>query len=147
MYFVVGGSSPQLSRRIDTKLTGPLGSLPASIDAGRRAMAYLDMARGRSLGLPSGEAVAKAMGTARHDLGLGAKTPLWFYLLKEAEVDNGGVRLGPTGATIVAEVLVGLLAGDPSSFLRVMPDWKPELPAETPGTFTMADILRFAGVA
>jgi len=56
------------------------------------------------------------------------------------------VRLGPTGATIVAEVLVGLLAGDPSSYLRVKPDWKPELPSEVAGQFTMADLLRFAGV-
>jgi hypothetical protein len=61
-------------------------------------------------------------------------------------VDNNGVRLGPTGATIVAEVLVGLLAGDPSSYLRTAPAWRPELPASAPGEFTMADFLRFAGV-
>ena len=110
-------------------------------------MAILDMVRGRSLGLPSGEAVAAAMGFERHDLGLGAQTPLWYYVLKEAEIDNGGLRLGPTGATIVAEVLVGLLAGDPSSYLRMAPKWTPELPSAVPGEFTMADILRFAGVA
>ncbi len=147
LYFTIAGSRPQLSRRIDARLTGPLGSLPVSIDSGRRAMAILDMLRGRSLGLPSGEAVAAAIGTTRHDLGLKDQTPLWYYILKEAEVDNGGLRLGPTGATIVAEVLVGLLAGDPSSYLRVAPTWTPELPSEVPGQFTMADILRFAGVA
>jgi hypothetical protein len=147
LYFAIGDSRPQLSRRIDAKLTGPLGRLPVSIDSSRRAMAFLDMLRGRGLGLPSGEAVAAAMGTTRHDLGLGEQTPLWYYVLREAEVDNGGVRLGPTGATIVAEVLVGLLAGDPASYLRVAPGWTPELPSEVPGEFTMADILRFAGVA
>jgi hypothetical protein len=47
----------------------------------------------------------------------------------------------------VAEVLVGLLAGDPASYLRVAPAWRPELPSSTPGEFTMADFLRFAGVA
>ena len=57
-----------------------------------------------------------------------------------------GERLGPTGGRIVAEVLVGLLKGDPSSFLRQAPAWKPELPSAEPGHFTMADLLRFAGV-
>jgi hypothetical protein len=87
------------------------------------------------------------MGTSRADLGLDGPTPLWYYLLREAEVDSGGVRLGPTGATIVAEVLVGLLAADPSSYLRAAPEWTPELPSARPGEFTMADLLRFAGVA
>lgn len=110
-------------------------------------MALLDLLRGRALGLPSGQAVAALMGTSRSDLGLEGPTPLWYYLLREAEVDNAGVRLGPTGATIVAEVLVGLLAGDPASYLRVAPAWTPELPSARPGEFTMADFLRFAGVA
>jgi hypothetical protein len=47
----------------------------------------------------------------------------------------------------VAEVLVGLLKGDPSSYLRVSPAWTPELPGEKAGDFTMPDLLRFAGVA
>jgi hypothetical protein len=47
----------------------------------------------------------------------------------------------------VAEVLVGLLKGDPSSFLRQQPAWRPELPAADKGTFTLPDLLRFAGVA
>jgi hypothetical protein len=147
LYFSVDGSGPQLSRRIDAKLTGPLGRLPVSIDPERRPMALLDMLRGRGLGLPSGEAVAAAMGTSRRDLGLTGQTPLWYYILREAEVATQGLRLGPTGATIVAEVLVGLLAGDPSSFLRADPSWVPELPAAVPGQFTMVDFLRFAGVA
>jgi hypothetical protein len=146
LYFEVDGSSPQLSRRIDAKLTGPLGRLPVTIDPEQRAMALLDMLRGRGLGLPSGEAVAAAMGTSRHDLGLTGQTPLWYYILREAEVDSNGLHLGPTGATIVAEVLVGLLAADPSSFLRADPSWTPELPSAVAGTFTMVDFLRFAGV-
>ena len=147
LYFEIAGSSPQLSRRIDAKVTGPLGRLPPSIDPGERALGLLDMMRGRGLGLPSGEAVAAAMGTSRRDLGLTGQTPLWYYVLKEAEVDSGGLRLGPTGATIVAEVMVGLLAADPSSFLRADPGWAPELPSAVPGEFTVVDFLRFAGVA
>jgi hypothetical protein len=89
------------------------------------------------------------MGTTVPDkkLGLTGETPLWFYLLRESEVLSDGRRLGPTAARIVAEVLVGLLKGDPSSFLRQAPAWQPELPAATKGTFTLPDLLRFAGVA
>jgi len=46
----------------------------------------------------------------------------------------------------VAEVLIGLLAGDPLSYLRVKPNWKPDL-GDTPGQFAMPDLIRFAGAA
>jgi len=80
-------------------------------------------------------------------LRLTGETPLWFYCLREAEVLNEGRRLGPTGGRIVAEVLIGLLKGDPSSFLRQQPAWRPDLPSSEAEAFTMADLLRFAGVA
>jgi hypothetical protein len=51
--------------------------------------------------------------------------------------------LGQVGSRIVAEVFVGLLQADSSSFLARNPEWKPTLPAKEPGTFTMADLLRF----
>jgi hypothetical protein len=126
-----------------------MAQLAPVLDAARRPLALLDLLRGRALGLPSGEAVATAMGTGVADAGLEltAPTPLWYYLLREAEVVTEGRRLGPTGATIVAEVFVGLLAGDPSSFLRAAPDWAPTLPSAEPGRFTVVDLLRFAGVA
>lgn len=47
------------------------------------------------------------------------------------------------GSRILAEVFVGLLRGSSNSFLNKEPDWKPDLPSQTPGTFTMADLLRF----
>jgi len=149
LFFVVDGSSPQLSRRIDTKVTGPMAQLPPMLDRARRPLALLDLLRGKALGLPSGEAVARAMGTAVPDaeLSLVAPTPLWYYLLREAEVVSEGRRLGPTAATIVAEVFVGLLDGDPSSFLRAAPNWAPTLPSAEPKRFTVVDALRFAGVA
>ncbi len=43
--------------------------------------------------------------------------------------------------------MIGLLAADPASFLRMDPAWQPELPAEHAGHFTMSDLVRFAGVA
>jgi hypothetical protein len=148
-FFSLGEGTPQLTRRIDTKLAEPMRKLPPAIDDARRSLGLLNMLRGRSLQLPSGQAVAAAMDTAVPDakLGLTGETPLWFYLLKESEVLAEGRRLGPTGGRIVAEVLVGLLKGDPSSFLRQQPAWRPELPSAAKGTFTMVDLLRFAGVA
>jgi len=50
------------------------------------------------------------------------------------------------GATVVAEVFVGLVQGDRQSFLSLKgKKWRPELPSKTPGDFTMADLLRFVG--
>ncbi len=80
-------------------------------------------------------------------LNLADSTPLWYYVLKEAEVVEGGTRLGPVGARIVGEVFVGLLKADRDSYLADAPNWKPTLPAAGgTGTFRMADLLRFAGV-
>jgi len=149
LFFGLGGAAPQLSRKIDTKISKPLCALPVTVDQDRRSLALLNLLRGRSLSLPSGQAVAGALGTSvpNAQLGLSGDTPLWYYLLREAEVLEGGRQLGPTGGRIVAEVLIGLLQADQSSFLRLAPDWKPELPSAEPGRFTMPDFLRFAGVA
>ena len=38
---------------------------------------------------------------------LKAHTPLWYYILREAQVKGNGEHLGPVGGRIVAEVLVG----------------------------------------
>ena len=64
--------------------------------------------------------------------GFDTKTPLWYYILKEAQVRGNGERLGPVGARIVAEVFVGLVQGDADSFLS-QPGWTPTLPAKTAG--------------
>jgi hypothetical protein len=59
-----------------------------------------------------------------------------------------GLKLGPTGARIVAEVFVGLLQFDPESYLNVQLNWVPTLPTHdgTPHSFAMIDFLTFAGV-
>jgi hypothetical protein len=48
------------------------------------------------------------------------------------------------GSTIVAEVLIGLVRGSKDSILRKK-DWKPVL-GETPGRFTLSDLLALATV-
>ena len=83
------------------------------------------------------------------DPGWGGEAPLWFYVLKEAELPpSDGERLGPVGGRIVAEVLVGLLQRDPNSYLYLDPAWKPTPPlAPSTGQFGFVDLLRFAGAA
>jgi hypothetical protein len=83
------------------------------------------------------------------DQELDASTPLWYYVLKEAEVMEGGLRLGPVGGRMVGEVIIGLLQLDRYSFLSVEPQWRPTLPtrsSEVTGDFRMVDFLTFAGV-
>jgi hypothetical protein len=75
------------------------------------------------------------------------EAPLWFYILKEAEIVGKGREMGPVGGRIVAEVLVGLLQKDPNSYLYLNSSWKPTTPiAPARGQFTMADLLKYAGV-
>jgi hypothetical protein len=90
---------------------------------------------------------ADELGLTRLGIGWEGETPLWYYVLKEAEVRESGQRLGPVGGRIVAEVLLGLIDADPHSYRSLAPDWQPELPATEAGSFTMADLLRFAGAA
>ncbi len=78
------------------------------------------------------------------DLQLHLRTPLWFYVLREAAVTANGEHLGPVGGRIVTEVIVGLLEGDRQSYLRQDPDWTPTYGSNS--TFTMVDLLRAAGV-
>lgn len=79
------------------------------------------------------------------DSGFSARTPLWYYILAEAAVRAKGQRLGPVGSTIIAEVLIGLIRRSSDSILRTK-GWKPTLPSAKKGTFTLADLLRLAGV-
>jgi hypothetical protein len=149
-----GGRPP---RKIDTQLSPPLTTLPTSAvpegDATKH-LAVRNTLRGKRVGLPSGQQVAKAMRiTALSNTQLeldsrwGGQAPLWYYILKEAEVLHDGKQLGPVGGRIMAETLVGLLQRDPNSYLYLDPAWKPSLPAANAGDFTFADLLKFAGAA
>ncbi|MDA9469556.1 heme peroxidase [Bradyrhizobium sp. CCBAU 53415] len=143
------------SRKIDPFLIPKLHDLPG----GGGSLPFRNLQRGVNLGLPSGQDVARAMGipvlkpaeiatgtdgAVAAAQGFDRKTPLWYYILKEAQVKTGGLRLGPVGARIVAEVFIGIVAGDNQSYLSQQ-NWKPTLPAKTPGTFLMSDLLRFVG--
>ena len=155
LQFDVPGQDPaQRSKKIDGKLPRTLISLPRQISGEDEGSAYSslanrDLQRGQAVGLPSGEAVARELGVepiTEGEIGLAGvgweqETPLWLYVLKEAEVLQDGDRLGPVGGRIVGEVLVGIVDADPESYRSVDPSWKPTLPSRDPDRFGIADIL------
>ncbi len=128
----------QLSRKIDTKVVRQLFTLPGIGPVNPNSLPMRNLMRGWRMGLPSGQAVARRMGIP-HAQFIPGNDPLWFYILQEAE-NAGGERLGPVGARIVAEVFIGLLAGDPSSFYSVDPTWVPSLPNQG-GGFQLRDLF------
>ena len=146
--------APQRAKAIDGRLVPALVRLPAQItgevhEAEFRSLAVRDLQRGLATGLPSGEAVAAALGVdplTRDEVGVAGwewETPLWYYVLKEAELRTGGERLGPVGGTIVAEVLVGIVDHDPTSYRAVDPGWRPTIAG--PGADAgLGDLLVFA---
>jgi hypothetical protein len=84
---------------------------------------------------------------APYGIGLERHTPLWYYVLKEAELAADGRHLGPVGGRIVAEVILGLLQLDTGSYLNSQPKWRPTLPSRYgTGEFHMVDLLTLAGV-
>ena len=67
-------------------------------------------------------------------------TPLWFYILREAEL--GGGKLKGVGARIVAETFHRAIEGSSASIVRD-PAWRPTL-GPNANTFRMVDLLLFA---
>lgn len=152
----------RFNKQIDTKLSTPLmhllgsrGPAPGMPSDGILSLASRNLMRHVNYGIPSGQAIARVMGV--HVLtsaqlaelapfGLDRSTPLWYYILKEAEVLENGLRMGPVGSRIVGEVFIGLLKADQDSYLVRNKNWKPTLPSATSGNFEITDLLRFAGV-
>ncbi len=148
------GFALNFSRKIDPMIAEELHELPNN----GGSLPRLNLLRGLRMSLPSGQDVARAMtlkplspaeiatgpdGKVAKEQGFDQATPLWYYILKEAEVEGRGERLGQVGSRILAEVFVGLLEGDPESFLAQDRSWTPTLPSEFPGQFRMTDLLRF----
>lgn len=150
------------NKRIDTKLSTPLMLLPGSRgpapglpNDGVQSLPSRNLVRHVNFGIPSGQAIARVIGvrvltpTQLGELatyGMDKNTPLWYYILKEAEILEQGLRLGPVGSRIVGEVFIGLLKADKDSYLSMNRNWKPTLPSAKSGDFEIADLLRFAGV-
>jgi hypothetical protein len=178
--FVDKGDSQEshFARKIDTHISPPLADminqitpeedvLPPAVQAILKSLAVRNLLRGYQLALPTGQAVAAALGvpplteaevqqgnSAAVTAALAAggflqRTPLWFYVLKEAEVRANGNSLGEVGSRIVAETLIGELLADPDSYLSSGQGWSPAdgaLLSNGEPIVTIKDLLRFAGV-
>jgi hypothetical protein len=154
LFDVPGAAPAQRSRPIDGRIPSALVHLPIDVtgelaDRDHQSLAVRDLLRGSATALPSGEAVARALGAEPIDPaqtglageGWEGETPLWYYVLKEAEAREDGERLGPVGATIVGDVLLRLLDADPGSYRRLEPAWRPTLPGRVPGRFDVTDLV------
>ncbi|PYS20574.1 MAG: hypothetical protein DMF72_20685 [Acidobacteria bacterium] len=155
---------PPLTRNVASKIDTTLGFNlsripgfpPQSLTGDRRLLTSRNLLRGFAVGLLSGEEIAGRIGEPEltaDELGPGAAfeghTPLWYYILKEAETREQGKRLGKVGSRIVAETLVGLINASPFSLLKD-PAWQPITGRVDPATnkpiFEMVDLLDFADV-
>jgi hypothetical protein len=150
-FFWRAGARPaeaNLARKIDVHVTPGLAT-------------EIGLLRAYTARVPSGQCVAGALGLPRlttsqlvagspattalwWDAGLLLeRTPLWYYVLKEAQVVANGERLGPLGSRLVAEVLVNLVRAEHPSLLDAG-GWRPTLGPRT-GEFTMLDLLCMGG--
>lgn len=118
---------PRMSKAIDPLLADEIQDLPVvdSNNPNNRALAFRNLLRGNAMGLPSGQAVAAKLRSLNYpipqpheiDLQLGVlpealqnNTPLFYYMLRESEINNGGQRFGPVGSAVLMEVFGGMLA-------------------------------------
>lgn len=156
-FFDFGDGQVKRNKKVDGHISTPLFTLPLGAIASHDQPTVLpqrNLLRQLTWSIPSGQSVAAATGVAaltKRDLAelkpfdLDRSTPLWVYALKEAELTQDGLHLGPVGGRIVGEVLVGLLQTDPNGFLANNPAWQPTL--QNPGAgFRMTDFLTYAGV-
>ena len=145
------GGNANFAENIDTLISEdmfdlPAAAMPISYQTAPPPLPEMTLIRGSRVGLPSGQEACRLAGTSPlrdehvgfddddNDFlrarGLHEKTPLWYYLLREAEFlgmrkFRGGECLGPLGSRIVVEVLLGVMNADPSHYLNVDPNWRP----------------------
>jgi len=158
--FGAGEALLNKARQMNTLISPMMHALPSPSVAAEAPVSLPDrnLRRGSRVGLPTGQDVADAMGLPKlsaavlgsgaqgpvvKQLGFDVKTPLWYYVLREAE-EGGGERLGAVGSRILAETFVGMLKGSPHSYLSDEPGWTPHL-GQAPGSFEMSELITMAG--
>jgi hypothetical protein len=173
-FFDLGDGQVKNNKKIDTTISSVLFTLPLPAIAPHTqtsptVLPQRNLLRQLTWSLPSGQALARAMrapGLGASDLPdiasiyrpFATSTPLWYYILAEAEHVAAGLHLGPVGGRIVTETLIGLLRADPTSYLNLHPHFKPFLgtdlklgPTINPNitgnrTYTHAHFLHYARV-
>ncbi|ELB2918129.1 hypothetical protein AB3A93_000894 [Vibrio parahaemolyticus] len=152
------GPKAQTAGAVNIRMQGDLLKLPfmpCDTPPAMLSLATRNLLRSQSFGLPSGQnvhiAVSEACGINLDspDLsgfgfpeGITKSTPLWLYILAEGAL-SGGQQLGPVGGRIVAEVLIGLLENDNTSYLGRDRSWYPSF-VEKDQDWDMAALVKFA---
>lgn len=160
-----GDNVVQQAEQLDTQMASLLLDLPF-ITEGESSLATRNLLRGQVFQLPSGETIARAMEReeseieriseaarelAGPEVNLENGTPLWFYVLVEAERKGRETEpglfeeregLGPVGARIVAETLYGLIELDDRSYLSTNRNWSPR--RDGVGVTTLGEMLTYA---
>lgn len=146
---------PRMTKAIDPLLADEIQDMPRRVvnskNPNNRALAFRNLMRGNTMSLPAGQDVAAQLAAAGYpvepvfdlqfddvpgwekldaidrgtDPSLRDKTPLFYYVLRESELNNQGQRLGPVGSAILMEVFGGMLRHCDSSFLKE-DDWNPD---------------------
>jgi hypothetical protein len=161
-FFDFGDGQVKHNKMIDTHISTPLFNLPLGAIPNHQPPQVLpqrNLLRQLTWSLPSGQSIARRMNVPalsagdldelkQFGVGFENSTPLWYYVLKEAELMAGGLHLGPVGGRIVGEVFIGVLRANPASYLAANAGWRPTLPMRGGGTgeFRMVDFLTFARV-
>jgi len=165
-----------MAMALDTHLATELGTLPGNPVTN---LASRNLVRGSRYGLPSGQDVAEAIVAAGDasaapldeaalidglddeakaalvSFDFHKKTPLWYYILREAEV-GGGKTLGPVGWRILAETFLAMVRASVTSIFtgsvrepRKLALFNPEhSPLRTPGgeaIVSLPHLLHFVG--
>lgn len=154
----------QTAEKLDTQLATKLLKLPFIPQAGIQSLASRNLLRGQTFLLPSGENVARAIQRPASEIDnvsestrtiagdvadLSSGSPLWFYILREAaeigrETHPGefepGEGLGPVGARIVGETIIGLVELDSRSYLAENRNWSP---AQGVGPANLGEMLTY----
>jgi len=151
--------SSNKARKIDTSFSLRIEKIKGyphvTKDPAHQSIVARNLLRGHACHLHSGEYIAERLGIKQQDrltkeqIGiesphLTGNTPLWYYILKEAECNDG--KLGPVASCIIAQTLVGLIQQSEHSILKEE-NWKPKYgPRVDQEEFEMADLLVFAEV-
>ncbi|WGL17186.1 heme peroxidase family protein [Microbulbifer bruguierae] len=154
------GPGAQTAGAVDILMQSDLLDLPfmsPDTPAHMRSLATRNLLRGQSFGLPSGQEVhahvcevlgehlpAPDMHMLDMPEALVNNTPLWLYILAEGML-SGGQKLGPVGGRIVAEVLIGVLESDNTSYLGADRSWRPTLPYSG-DVWDMEALINFANM-
>ncbi len=176
--FIDTGPTSETAMAIDTTLVPPLFCLPvkhfhhfiSDIPPDQPPqLPVRTLRRGAATGLPTGEEVSCALGATQlraegrefstttdpwillDELGLRGRTPLWYYILVEAEQLKNGRRLGYVGSRIIAEVIEASLWADPDSYLNhegagwTPPSWC-DLSGKTIAVVRLSDVPKVVGL-